>query len=59
MRGELPPGTQLPSTAQLVERYDAAHAIIQHALKTFKDEGFLDNRVGIRRLRPRPPTLRH
>jgi GntR family transcriptional regulator len=46
MRGELGPGTQLPSTAQLVERYGAANATIQHALKALKDEGFLDSRVG-------------
>ena len=46
MRGELSPGMQLPSTAQLVERYGAANATIQHALKALKDEGFLDSRVG-------------
>jgi GntR family transcriptional regulator len=46
MRGELSPGTQLPSTAQLVERYGAANATIQHALKALKGEGFLDSRVG-------------
>lgn len=46
MRGDLAPGTQLPSTAQLVERYQAANATIQHALKALKDEGFLDSRVG-------------
>jgi len=46
MRGELSPGAQLPSTAQLVERYGAANATIQHALKALKDEGFLDSRVG-------------
>ena len=46
MRGELSPGSQLPSTAQLVERYGAANATIQHALKALKDEGFLDSRVG-------------
>lgn len=33
MRGDLGPGTQLPSTAQLVERYGAANATIQHALR--------------------------
>lgn len=46
MRGDLSPGAQLPSTAQLVERYGAANATIQHALKALKDEGFLDSRVG-------------
>jgi GntR family transcriptional regulator len=46
MRGDLSPGTQLPSTAQLVAQYGAANATIQHALKTLKDEGFLDSHVG-------------
>lgn len=46
MRGDLSPGSQLPSTAQLVERYGAANATIQHALKALKDEGFLDSHVG-------------
>ncbi|GAA2992290.1 GntR family transcriptional regulator [Actinokineospora diospyrosa] len=46
MRGELTPGERLPSTAQLVERYGAANATIQHALKALKDEGFLDSHVG-------------
>jgi len=46
MRGDLSPGTQLPSTAQLVAQYGAANATIQHALKALKDEGFLDSRVG-------------
>lgn len=46
MRGELGPGTQLPSTSQLVAQYGAANATIQHALKALKDEGFLDSRVG-------------
>ncbi|TCP50113.1 GntR family transcriptional regulator [Tamaricihabitans halophyticus] len=46
MRGELGPGMQLPSTAQLVERYGTANATIQHALKALKDEGFLDSRAG-------------
>lgn len=46
MRGDLSPGTQLPSTAQLVAQYGAANATIQHALKVLKDEGFLDSHVG-------------
>ncbi|GLY49253.1 GntR family transcriptional regulator [Lentzea sp. NBRC 102530] len=46
MRGDLAPGAQLPSTSQLVARYSAANATIQHALKSLKDEGFLDSRVG-------------
>ncbi|MBB5800600.1 GntR family transcriptional regulator [Saccharothrix ecbatanensis] len=46
MRGELGPGAQLPSTAQLVAKYGAANATIQHALRALKDEGFLDSRAG-------------
>ncbi|AXB41476.1 GntR family transcriptional regulator [Amycolatopsis albispora] len=44
--GDLAPGTQLPSTAQLMATYDAANATIQRALGALKDEGFLDSRVG-------------
>lgn len=47
MAGELPPGTQLPSTQQLVIQYATANATIQRALKLLKDEGFLESRVGI------------
>ncbi len=47
MRGDLATGTRLPSTAQLVARYDAANATIQHALKLLKDEGFLISRAGV------------
>jgi GntR family transcriptional regulator len=46
MSGELPPGEQLPSTAQLVERYNAANATIQRALGALKDEGFVTSRMG-------------
>jgi GntR family transcriptional regulator len=46
MRGDLGPGTQLPSTAQLMDRYSVANATVQHALKALKDEGFIDSRVG-------------
>ena len=46
LSGDLAPGTQIPSTAQLVARFDAANATIQRALRNLKDEGFLDSRVG-------------
>lgn len=46
MRGDLAPGAQLPSTSQLVAQYGAANATIQHALRSLKDEGLLDSRVG-------------
>ncbi len=46
MSGELQPGRQLPSTPQLVDRYDAANATIRRALGALKDEGFLTSRMG-------------
>lgn len=46
LTGNLAPGAQLPSTAQLMGRFDAANATIQRALKSLKDEGFLNSRVG-------------
>ncbi|MEN3308815.1 MAG: GntR family transcriptional regulator [Micromonosporaceae bacterium] len=46
MSGELAPGTQLPSTPNLVTQYTAANATIQRALATLKEEGFLISQVG-------------
>ncbi|MEV5898168.1 GntR family transcriptional regulator [Nonomuraea fuscirosea] len=46
MAGVLTPGTQLPSTQQLVERYATANATVQRALSVLKDEGFLYGRPG-------------
>jgi GntR family transcriptional regulator len=46
MAGILTPGTQLPSTQQLVERYSTANATVQRALSLLKDEGFLYGRAG-------------
>jgi len=46
MSGELAAGVQLPSTQQLMERFDAANATIQRAVAALKDEGFLTSRAG-------------
>jgi GntR family transcriptional regulator len=46
MAGDLPPGTQLPSTPNLVAQYSAANATIQSALAALKEEGFLYSQVG-------------
>lgn len=46
MAGVLPPGEQLPSTAQLAERYGVAGTTVQNAVKLLKDEGFLVSRAG-------------
>jgi GntR family transcriptional regulator len=46
MAGEFLPGTPLPSTPRLVERYGAANPTIQKALRSLKDEGFLVSQQG-------------
>lgn len=47
MTGELAPGSQLPSTAALTERFSAANTTIQRALGALKGEGFLTGRAGV------------
>lgn len=46
MAGELPSGSQLPSTAQLISQYSVANATVQRALAALKEEGYLHSRVG-------------
>ncbi|MEU6140113.1 GntR family transcriptional regulator [Streptomyces sp. NPDC047081] len=46
MSGELPPGANLPSTAQLKTRFEASNATIQKALQLLKDEGLVVGRAG-------------
>lgn len=46
MAGRLEPGAQLPSTAQLAERYDTAPTTIQNAVRILKAEGFVTSRAG-------------
>ncbi|MFG1916072.1 GntR family transcriptional regulator [Micromonospora sp. NPDC048898] len=46
MAGELPSGSQLPSTAQLINQYSVANATVQRALAALKEEGYLHSRVG-------------
>lgn len=46
MSGDLAPGTKLPSTNQLKERFDASNATIQKALHLLKDEQLLVGRAG-------------
>ncbi|KDN75487.1 GntR family transcriptional regulator [Streptomyces olindensis] len=46
MTGELPPGANLPSTAQLRTRFDASNATIRKALQLLKDEGLVVGRAG-------------
>jgi GntR family transcriptional regulator len=46
MSGDLRPGANLPSTAQLKERFDASNATVQKALQLLKDEGLAVGRAG-------------
>ena len=46
MSGDLHPGANLPSTAQLKERFSASNATVQKALKLLKDEGLAVGRAG-------------
>lgn len=46
LSGELPPGTQLPSTQHLVSHHHASNATIQRALAVLKEEGFISSQVG-------------
>lgn len=46
MAGELEPGAQLPSTAQLIDQYGTSNTAVSSALTALKAEGFLTSRVG-------------
>lgn len=46
LSGERAPGTNLPTTAELRERYKASNATIQKAVTMLKDEGLLIGRPG-------------
>src|SRR5690606_35729424 len=46
MSGDLPPGSRLPSTAQLKGRFGASNATIQKALHLLKDEQLVVGRAG-------------
>lgn len=46
MNGDLAPGTKLPSTAQLKERFAASNATVQKALGLLKDERLVVGRAG-------------
>jgi GntR family transcriptional regulator len=46
MAGDLAPGTQLPSTAHLVEEFDVSNTTVQKALAVLKGEGYLTSRQG-------------
>ena len=46
MSGELVPGEQLPSTAELAEMYASSKSTANHATRLLQAEGFLYGRVG-------------
>ncbi|MFG2571586.1 GntR family transcriptional regulator [Streptomyces sp. NPDC048481] len=46
MSGDLAPGSNLPSTAQLRERFEASGATVQKALRLLKDERLVVGRAG-------------
>jgi GntR family transcriptional regulator len=46
MSGELAPGANLPTTAQLKERFEASSATVQKALQLLKDERLVIGRAG-------------
>jgi DNA-binding GntR family transcriptional regulator len=44
--GKIPPGGQLPSTAELTERYQVARMTVRSALRLLRDEGLVVARQG-------------
>lgn len=44
--GELQPGDQLPTVAELAKRYQVSTATVSKALRTLKDEGLIVTRHG-------------
>lgn len=46
MAGDLPAGSQLPSTAHLVEQFGVSNTTVQKALSALKGEGYLTSRQG-------------
>ncbi|QMU72481.1 GntR family transcriptional regulator [Streptacidiphilus sp. P02-A3a] len=46
LAGDLAPGTALPSTPRLKERFDASNATVQKALQVLKDERLVVGRAG-------------
>ncbi|GII79126.1 hypothetical protein Sru01_41080 [Sphaerisporangium rufum] len=45
MSGDLPPGTRLPTTQQLMARYSVTSQTVQRTLNVLKDEGFIAGRA--------------
>lgn len=45
-QGEYPPGTQIPSTKELSERYDVSMKTVSRAVAKLRDRGVLVGRPG-------------
>lgn len=46
MSGEWPPGSRIPTTTNLMTRYDTSNVTVQRSLKILKEEGLLVGRSG-------------
>lgn len=59
LRGELPPGEQLPSERALMEQYEAARGTVRQAIALLRSEGHINIEHGRGVfVRPRPPIRR-
>lgn len=45
--GEYPPGSQLPSRAQLIEIYDVSESVIEKAMWILRREGWTETLSGV------------
>ncbi|WP_285697424.1 HD domain-containing protein [Actinomadura sp. NBRC 104412] len=46
LTGEIEPGEQLPSTHELADYFGVARMTVQNAVRSLKEEGWVDSRVG-------------
>ncbi|WP_289008514.1 HD domain-containing protein [uncultured Thermomonospora sp.] len=46
LTGEIEPGAQLPSTHELAEYFGVARMTVQNAIRSLREEGWVDSRVG-------------
>jgi GntR family transcriptional regulator len=44
--GEYPPGSQLPSTAELIEHYGVSETVINYAVLTLRGEHLIEGQQG-------------
>lgn len=46
LTGEIEAGARLPSTHELADRFGVARMTVQHAIRSLREEGWVDSRVG-------------